>query len=91
MASYMQGQSIKIFDLEFFTKFDPTWATDRRDQFTILVKNLVCYSNFSISPGYDTRAHGGINNMERPRGVNLIYSAGGDPLCTLHRAEGLYG
>ena len=35
--------------------------------------------------------HGGINNMERPRGVNLIYSAGGDPLCTLHRAEALYG
>ena len=28
--------------------------------------------------------------MERPRGVNLIYSGGGDPLCTLHRAEGLY-
>ena len=27
--------------------------------------------------------------MERPRGVTLIYSCGGDPLCTLHRAEGL--
>ena len=26
--------------------------------------------------------------MERPRGVNLIYSGGGDPLCyALHRAE----
>ena len=37
-------------------------------------------------------AHG-VNKMERPRGVNLIYSGGGDPLCTitLHRAEGLYG
>ena len=23
-------------------------------------------------------------------GVNLRYSGGGDPLCTLHRAEGLY-
>ena len=34
---------------------------------------------------------GGINEMERPRGVTLIYSCGGDPLCTLHRAEGLYG
>ena len=22
--------------------------------------------------------------MERPRGVNLIYSAGGDPLCTVY-------
>ena len=29
--------------------------------------------------------------MERPRRVNFIYSSGGDPLCTLHRAEGLYG
>ena len=29
--------------------------------------------------------------MEGPRGVNLIYSAGGDPLYKLHRAEGLYG
>ena len=28
--------------------------------------------------------------MERPRGVTLIYSGGGDSLCTLHRAEGLY-
>ena len=26
---------------------------------------------------------GGINEMERPRGVNMIYSAGGDPMCTL--------
>ena len=29
--------------------------------------------------------------MERHRGVNLRYSGGGDPLCTLLRAEGLYG
>ena len=29
--------------------------------------------------------------MERPKGVNWIYSAGGGPLCTLHRAEGLCG
>ena len=35
--------------------------------------------------------HGGINEMERPRGVNMIYSCGGDPLCTVHQAEGLYG
>ena len=28
--------------------------------------------------------HGGINEMERPRGINMIYSCGGDPLCTLH-------
>ena len=23
--------------------------------------------------------------MERPRGVKMIYAAGGDPLCTSHR------
>ena len=34
--------------------------------------------------------HGGIK-MERHRVVNLRYSGGGDPLCTLLRAEGLYG
>ena len=28
--------------------------------------------------------------MERTRGVSLRYSGGGDPLCTLHRGEGLY-
>ena len=25
--------------------------------------------------------------MERPRGVNFIYSGGGDPLCTVHYIE----
>ena len=25
--------------------------------------------------------------MEWPMGVNLIYAAGGDPLCTLHRGK----
>ena len=34
--------------------------------------------------------HGGII-MERTRGVSLRYSGGGDPLCTLHREEVLYG
>ena len=34
--------------------------------------------------------HGGIK-MERHRGVNLRYTGGADPLCTLHRGEGLYG
>ena len=29
--------------------------------------------------------------MEWPRGMNMIYSCGGDLLCTLHRAKGLYG
>ena len=29
--------------------------------------------------------------MERPRGVKMIYAAGGDPLCTSHQRKGLYG
>ena len=29
--------------------------------------------------------------MERPSGVNMIYSCGGDPLCTSYRGKGLYG
>ena len=29
--------------------------------------------------------------IERPSVVNFINSGGGDPLCTLQRAEGLYG
>ena len=28
--------------------------------------------------------------IERPSVVNFINAGGGDPLCTLHRAEGLY-
>ena len=28
--------------------------------------------------------------LERPRVLNLINLGGGHPLCTLHRAEGLY-
>ena len=41
--------------LVFFSYIDPTWATDRWVEiFFILVKNLPSYSNFSISPGYDT-------------------------------------
>ena len=29
--------------------------------------------------------HGGINKMERPRGVSFNFSGGGDPLCTLFK------
>ena len=28
--------------------------------------------------------------MERPRGVKIIYAAGGDPLSTSHQGKGLY-
>ena len=30
-------------------------------------------------------------NMERPRGVNCVKTVGGRTLCSLHRAEELYG
>ena len=29
--------------------------------------------------------------LSGPIGVNLIYAAGGDPLCSLHRGKGVYG
>ena len=35
--------------------------------------------------------HGEIINMERPRGVNCVKTAGGRTLCTLDRGKGLYG
>ena len=36
---------------------------------------------------------GGIEkvNMKWPRVVNFVNAGGGDPVCTLHRAEGLHG
>ena len=49
----------------------------------------VLYSTTPIHSG-TVYLNGGIQ-MERPLGVNLIYAAGGDPLCTLHRGKGLYG
>ena len=32
-----------------------------------------------------------MEEMEQPRGVKIIYAAGGDPLSTSHRGKGLYG
>ena len=34
---------------------------------------------------------GHMEEMERPRGVKMIYAADGDPLSTSHRGKGLYG
>ena len=56
------------------------------------LRNVPLTSSFPVYCTWrGVAGHGGINKIEWPRGVNLIYSAGGDPLCTLHRAEGLYG
>ena len=35
--------------------------------------------------------HGEIINMERPRGVTCVKTAGGRTLCILDRGKGLYG
>ena len=37
------------------------------------------------------RAHPVYTVLEQTRVVNFFKLSGGDPLCTLHRAEGLYG
>ena len=45
------GQSNEIFDPHFFSSFEPAWATDQWvNTFSILVKILLCYSNFTESP-----------------------------------------
>ena len=42
-----QGQSNEIIDLEFFSLFEPAWATDQLVKiFSILVKFSLRYSNF---------------------------------------------
>ena len=44
---FLKGQSNKIFDLQFFSLFEPACATDQRVKiFSILVKNSLSYSNF---------------------------------------------
>ena len=43
----LKGQSNKIFDLQFFSSFEPVLATDQWGKiFSNLVKNLQRYSNF---------------------------------------------
>ena len=47
----VKGQSNEIFDLQFFSSFEPAWATDQWVKiFSILVKFSLSYSNFSESP-----------------------------------------
>ena len=62
----LKGQSNKIFNLQFFSSFEPALATDQWVKiFSNLVKNSQSYLNFksenltpgkSISPGYHTPA-----------------------------------
>ena len=47
----LKGQSNEIFDLQFFSSFEPTWATDKCYKwFSVLIKFLLSYSNFFESP-----------------------------------------
>ena len=47
----LKGQSNEIFDLQFFSSFEPAWAKDLWVKiFSILVKFSLSYSNFSESP-----------------------------------------
>ena len=47
----LKGQSNEIFDLQFFSSFEPAWATDQWVKiFSILVKFSPSYSNFYESP-----------------------------------------
>ena len=55
----LKGQSNEIFDLLFFSSFQPAWATDQWVKiFSYLVSFSPRYSNFNCektdSPGYDT-------------------------------------
>ena len=60
--NFLKGQSREIFDLQFFSWFDPTWATDLSVKiFSILVKNSLSYAFwvwYTMQrvnlPGYDT-------------------------------------
>ena len=45
----LKEQSNESFDLQFFSSFEPAWATDQWvNIFSILVKILQSYSNFSV-------------------------------------------
>ena len=54
-------------------------------QLTFSGSYTVEYSKYEYEYIYYT-----VYSMERLRVVNFINAGGGDPLCTLHRAEGLY-
>ena len=55
--SGLKGQSNEIFDLQFFSTFEPVWVTDQWVKI-FLVEISLRYSNFSVeksdSPGYHT-------------------------------------
>ena len=45
--------------------------------------------SWNLKPQYTKVAN--MEEMEQPRGVKMIYAAGGDPLITSHQGKGLYG
>ena len=50
-STFLKGQSNEIFDLNFFSSFEPACATDQWVKtFSILVKFSLSYSNFNESP-----------------------------------------
>ena len=50
-STYLKEQSNEIFDLQFFSSFEPAWATDQWVKiFLSLVKFSPSYSNFYESP-----------------------------------------
>ena len=55
----LKGQSNEIFDLQFFSSFEPAWATDQWVKiFLILIKFSLSYSSFYESPqGIILRSH----------------------------------
>ena len=70
----LKGQSNEIFDLLFFSSFQPAWATDQWVKiFSYLVLFSPRYSNFNCektdSPGYDTRGRLTLRSII-PRGVS---------------------
>ena len=65
----LKGQSNEIFDLQFFSSFEPVWGTDQWVKiFSILVQISRSYSKFRFEktdfPGYDTP---GVKTKFHPR------------------------
>ena len=60
----LKGQSNEIFDLQFFSSFEPAWATDQGVKiFLILVKFSLSFLNF-----YESH-RGMILRSQSPRGI----------------------
>ena len=55
---FFKGQSNEIFDPQYFSSFEPAWATDQWvKQVSILLTFSQSYSNFSIEKTYFSQYH----------------------------------